>query len=401
MIEIDDDQPWDDASHICLVSDQLLPNLIPVLMLRPRCVHLVVTPSMKSKARRFERLVKERGIRVESHHDAPSSGMPNLMHFAEELAVILSGTGPFILNVTGGTKPMALALQQVLPELLEDVEVVYTDTQSGQIEVLSPRGRAPLPIESVVDLELYLRAQGLTARKAASDNPAWLTRVEQLRPLTYWLARHAPRIEGFIGALNAAAERALAGWPESFRAEQTLESRSKLAREALQKLASDDFGLIRSISEKTVRFEGEDAARYLGGIWLEHYAWLRLRDLGASDVRCGLDVAWQERSGGKGALNELDVVAVKNNRLLLIECKTARLDRDWLKDQQILNKLESLGRNAGGLFGEAILLSARRLNDEMRARASAYRLATFDCSDLKEFDSYLITWLSSESGGTG
>src|SRR5690606_10739303 len=53
--------------HLCLVSDQLLPNLIPALMQRPPWVHLVVSTAMAAQGERLRRLLEARDIAVTVH----------------------------------------------------------------------------------------------------------------------------------------------------------------------------------------------------------------------------------------------------------------------------------------------------------------------------------------------
>jgi len=162
---------------------------------------------------------------------------------------------------------------------------------------------------------------------------------------------------------------------------------------ALEEITKPEYGLMTRVSSDTVEFASLDAARYLGGSWMEHYAWWILRDAEVEQAHAGVQVIWQDGDKQRPPPNELDVVAVHRNRLLLIECKTARFGNDGVKDQEILNRLESLGRNAGGLFGRPVLLSARRLRDELRSRAKAYRLTWFDCTNLKDFKPFIESWI--------
>lgn len=380
--------------HLCLVSDQLLPNLIPALMQRPPRVHLVVSTAMAAQGERLRRLLEARDIAVTVHPQAPSGDMAALKDHVLELAARLEDQAPLVLNLTGGTKPMALAFAQWLPQLLA-CESIYTDTARGVIEHLGgsdpemkPHGE---PMADVLDLKTYLAAYGARAGTPQSDDAEWCARAEQLKSLSKWLAAHAGELESFIGVLNMAAEAAMKR-EDAFLARQPLEARGARQREALERIAGDDQGLLRIVSDTTVEFVDEAAARYLGGIWLEHHAWHVLRDAGMKDVACGQTIYWQD--GRKDApKNELDVVAAHRNRLLLIECKTARFGRSEQKDQDIAHKLEALRRNAGGLFGTSVLLSARRLSDDMRQRADGYRIRWFDPTNLKTFPDFVRGWI--------
>lgn len=379
--------------HLCLVSDQLLPNLIPALIQHPSRVHLVVSEMMEDQGKRLRRLLEARDIAVTVHPQAPSSDMTALNQYVLDLAGTLEEQAPLVLNLTGGTKPMALAFAQWLPQLLA-CESIYTDTARGVIEHIgSSDGRVKPhdePMADVIDLATHLAAYGARAGTPQSAAPEWRERAGRLKTLDKWLAEHAGELEGFLGALNGAVEGATKS-ADGFRARQPLEARGRLQREALERIAGEDHGLLRIVSDTTVEFADEDAARHLGGLWLEHYAWHVLRDAGLTGAACGQTIYWKD-DRKDAPRNELDVVAAHRNRLLLIECKTARFGRSEQKDQDIAHKLEALGRNAGGLFGTTVLLSARCLSDDIRRRAVGYRIRWFDPTNLKDFPGFVRTW---------
>lgn len=381
-------------AHICLVSAQLLPNLIPALMLKPDTVHLIVTADMQTQATRLERLLRASDMQTVQHNGAPSTGMAAIRDFVLTLAEELNEEIHYTLNATGGTKLMALAFVQVLPELLHNVEVLYTDTEHSVLEMLTGTEPKALPMHSVLTLDTYLRAYGLQRRSALSDDAEWLERTKRLKPLTKWLAQQAALIEGFIGALNYAAEQAIGHKEDPFRARQELQAWGQGAK-ALEEIAKPEYELLTVISKDTVEFSSLGAAHYLGGTWMEDYAWWILKDAGAEDAQSNVQVVWQDGDKHNHPPNELDAVAVHHNRLLLIECKTVRFGKSAVKDQEILNRLESLGRNVGGLFGKAVLVSARRLKDDMRSRAQAYKLDWFDCTNLRDFKPAVVRWLQS------
>lgn len=380
------------AAQVCLVSAQLLPNLIPVFMLKPSAVHLVVTDGMQTQAVRLQRILRLHDIHVTVHRNAPSAGMASIRAFAEELAVRLEGQCPVLLNLTGGTKLMALAFVQVLPELLPGTEVLYTDTEHQVLESIVGSEPMTRPTEDVIDLDTYLMANGLRRRSSLCQDASWCERARQLKPLSKYLAAQSSGIGPFIGALNSAAEKALGREHEPIRALQPLKAWGAAAP-VLREIARPEYGLLEIVSEDTVKFCDEPASRYLGGLWMEHYAWWTLRDTGAAHCEAGVEVEWSDGVAGQRAPNELDVVAVHRNRMLLVECKTARFGNNVAKDQEILNRLESLGRNAGGLFGKAILMSAREIAPEMRSRAAAYRLPWFDCTNLRDFRKFAKDWV--------
>ncbi len=63
-----------------------------------------------------------------------------------------------------------------------------------------------------------------------------------------------------------------------------------------------------------------------------------------------------------------------------------------LKGQAIVNKLESLGRNAGGLFGQTLLLSARRVEDHIRNRCRSLNIPMREGPDMARLADDLRQW---------
>ena len=123
--------------HI-LVSDQLAGNLIPALMERPEHAALIVTPTMerKGKARLLKELEEEAGIAVRIFDGAPDADLPRLHEFA--------------LEVVGALPPVGH----------------------------EPPG-SPIPLTSVLDVPLSLRAQGFRYRGARSADGAWQEKARE------------------------------------------------------------------------------------------------------------------------------------------------------------------------------------------------------------------------------
>ena len=171
--------------HIALVSAQILPNLIPILMERPDRVLLMVTPEMAARRldRRLEKLLKEQGIGVDLCLDVPDAGLREIKAYADTLADRLieeQADAEIVLNATGGTKLMSFGFVEAFRGIAS--HILYTDTAHRRIEYL-PNAQAalpePTPMDNVLDVPLYLAAQGFRFRRAASDDVSWREAVSQ------------------------------------------------------------------------------------------------------------------------------------------------------------------------------------------------------------------------------
>ena len=388
--------------HVCLLSGQLLPNLIPVFMDQPKRVYLVTTPEMEQTRhdRRMQRMLRSRNVEVRKRTRAPSAGFTAIRDYAGKLAdELASGEmgNRIVLNATGGTKLLSMGFVEVFRERLEGyaLRVIYTDTEHQMVETLVPRNQDPVVMQGVLKADTYLAAQGMALESAASDDTAWRAAVHDRASLTDFLATNCSALGPFFGTLNGLVHghREASGALSTdgnalIRPDRQFQRRPQgLWREALTRIA--DAGLLWWGGAEEVRFESLQAARYLGGHWLEEYVWLGAEAAGLDDFRGSAVCRWALQSGPETPTNEFDLLAVHGNRLLVIECKTGRQDTG---EQAVASRLESLGRNAGGLFGTSLLVSARELPTTMKNRCRSLGIRVLEKESIIDFRSSLNQW---------
>ncbi len=385
--------------HVCLLSGQLLPNLIPVLMERPSRVYLAVSREMQQSGRdkRMKRILRKEGIEVRLRPRAPSTGFEAIRDFATKLAneLISAESGNLIvLNATGGTKLLSMGFVEIFRASLEGypLRVIYTDTEHRMIETLVPRGQAPVPMRGVLDADSYLAAQGMNLISAASDRNQWRKDTQIRASLTTFLAENCAQLGGFFGTINGMVhgETAVlsANGEQLICAGQQFRNKPQgLWRRALTHIA--DMGLVNWDGAQSIRFESVGAAHYLGGRWLEEYAWLSAQAARLQDARCAAEGRWESHDGPDAPTNEFDLLAVHDNRILIIECKTGT---KGASEQAVATRLESLKRNAGGLFGASLLVSARGLASSMKRRCESLGIAIIEQGSITKLQSRLEAW---------
>lgn len=384
------------TTQICIVSEQLIPNLIPALMMRPERVLLVCSAEMDGLGlpRRLRALLESEGFSVQVRTGLPSGALSRIVDYVRSLRDELRGTRPdeaLVLNLTGGNKLMTIAFSQVLGPVA--AKTIYTDTAHGLLEEL-PRpgegGGASVPLDSVLSVRRYLHAQGLQVRALRSEQDAWRESVRSRRDVTRLLGRRAIALASFFGAVNRLANQA-----QDTRGERLIEPCQHFTQpprglwaDALSQIR--DAGLVRWQGSTEVQFADLEAARYLNGGWLEEYAWLVASELRPDDLALGVVGDWEGTERGR---NELDVVIVHANRLLMIECKTLRLGRDDESDRDLLYKLDSVGDDVRGLFGEVVLLSARAPSPLIRDRAAHHGIQAVGPERLGRLQSDIRDWM--------
>jgi hypothetical protein len=387
--------------HVAIVSDQTLANLIPILMDRPDKVYLACSETMKSRGLdgRIERLLRQEGVSVETKCDAPNAGLGAIRAYADSLAAGIRQAHPdaeIVLNATGGTKLMSLGFVEVFRDIARNI--IYTDTSHRRIELfpdISGAAVEPVEMRNVLDVQRYLAAQGFRYLSGRSDDPAWCQQTACRQAASMYLGQEAQatQMQVFIGRINRLANLAL-GEPTSANADvlrepvQSFETVPKGRwATALTRMNQADLIDWRE-HQPQLRFKDAQSARFLRGGWLEEYAWHVVKAGGVWDVRCSVEVTPHDASHTR---NEFDVLACHSNELLVIECKTLRYQEE--NENQIAYKIDSLGQQVRGLFGETWLLSARQPPDTLLERARLARIRIIGPAELPGLPSAVRDWM--------
>ncbi|HHQ4593929.1 TPA: Card1-like endonuclease domain-containing protein [Aeromonas veronii] len=386
--------------HINLVSDQLLPNLIPAFADKS-CSGIVLVlgdSTLRHKADTLTQLYQGRGLPIVNISEGSSSHRPVLLQQqARELIDWLAthhGDKRWMLNATCGTKPMALVFANAFNRFNKDhpttenngipqALICYTDSQNHELPLLNDGVDFAMQWQSVMTLDEMLAANGFEHGKCINkdNDQAVLARADLTRHLGRQFQRDCSH---FLGALQYAAHYAE-------KTDLCAELKDKPNHDA-QKLcqALQEKGLLQWSPEQSrlLQFSNNNSCKYLSGGWLEELTYLNALDCGFDEVAMSVEGEWQsqafKQNNERGKNNEFDVLICHNNQLLTIECKA----KSWSNQQQgdstnqdVVLKLESLGRKLGGLFSERLLISARPLPDEMVQRAKDNHIALCDRAD--------------------
>lgn len=153
--------------QLCLVSNQLVPNLLPVLSgvagFAPGVVTLVVTAKMAGAGHEAARLRSElvrRGVVVTD--DLALRDMTDFEAMKIDLRGWLDAQSDenILLNITGGTKLMAIAAQEVFVGLGRGRSVFYVDIRSDDVFWLDGN-HPPIKFGELLDTSTMLALYGL------------------------------------------------------------------------------------------------------------------------------------------------------------------------------------------------------------------------------------------------
>lgn len=383
--------------HINLVSDQLIPNLIPTLS-DPTCIGVILVlgdNSREQEANRLVQLYQRYGKPVLWQSKGESSTRFDALYLqAKQLLSDLTqrhADCQWILNATCGTKPMSLAFTNVFNDNDQSL-VIYTDTQNREIPVIKQGVNFSLPFRSVLQLDDYLLANHFDLESLIDSTND--DEVQQRADLTRYLARQFnTQCKGMLGSMLAMAVSAAKDFP--LNQNQVMNWVPERAIASLYHRLYDEKLIEWETGSKDIRFLSEDAARYLGGGWLEEFTYLVACECGVEHVAMNVFGHWLKGRRVYNAdevSNEFDVLIIHNNQLLTIECKAGQWN-EKSKSQEIINKLDLLSHKLGGLFGQNLLVTAQQLSDAAHARAKQNHIRCCENVTANTLKQEIMAWL--------
>lgn len=316
----------------CLVSQQHVPNLLAIQAVKPDRLVLLVTQVMKKREKDIHLLkalavggrdytAKHEIIDVvdENSIDAISSALePILAKYPDD---------EWIVNLTGGTKPMSMGAYVFARD--KELKTLYI-AESNQRHAVDLLDGTPTELDYNVSTAEFLAGYGFELRnshvlkKGERNARKW---IEIAAMLT---AHHGdPSLRRMLGRLQNLMDRAINT------------SRKKWEREGLTLSEKDDISLRNSdlrgaiaqefgLNESRTRLTGHldrYAVEFLTGKWLEVFVWALLLPFEGREI-WDLHMGVIAGGGGPGQSNEFDVSFMQDQSLCIVECKTGGQGHD-------------------------------------------------------------------------
>ena len=330
----------------CLVSRQTMANLLPVLMFKPKKIVLFETPEETSSAENLYQLFLSKNISVERVKNLNAYDFEGIKKIISDKA---KNENDACLNITGGTKLMALAAYEAF--ISQKKEIIYCDTEHKNIIFLSPTIKK-INLDANLTIEDYLNSYGYTivARKNDSDAEKFFSLFE------------------FINQTNS-----LKSFIKFF-----IDVRTKLHNQ-LPKFSvnSSDklFRFIKEIDKYIIEFNSNriiiQNPDFKSGDWLEYYVYYQL--FMKYNIKPYLGVKIKNKFGVE---NEIDLLFLKDYILYLISCKSGKKD-----NQFDLYQLETLRTITGGTFGRGIFVTANQVSKLFINRAKELNIRFLNIKD--------------------
>lgn len=365
-------------THVILVSGQATPNVLPVMdkTIRPETVILCATGDMRENAGILERYFSRYQIKTRQFDLGSAYDFRALQEKFTELALeLMSANSEVGVNLTGGTKLMTIAAQKAF---LSDFACFYVNPERNSIQCISQDGAPEYPIAGQLKIGDFFEIHGY--RVIASEKKTVSENTERLCRKLLGGYREFGDALGTLNYLAAEAEK-----------DKALTVRNDIPEKSwdLLKLFLD-HGAIKYYDDRKIQFCDESGRRFSQGFWLEDWVGLALRELakkvGLQDYASSITI---ESAGG--VKNEIDAAFLYNNRLYLIECKTANLE-GYGKSAPPLYKLDSLHLRPG-IFTEMVLVSYSSLDSHGKRRADDLRIRVVEKGNLSGLSTHLANLL--------
>lgn len=358
----------------CLLSDQHVPNLLSVHHFRPDRLVLIESEAMQKRgvSGNFLAALHEAGLNYKPDETCdiiPLQDVSNFQRIADALrrAFGQHPTDPWIVNLTGGTKPMsivayeffkALGARLVYVELSRPNQIL--DVESGQVEV----------VDHHLSITEFLLGYGFEHHKKLKKVAEAEDRARQWFDLARLVALHAAD----RNLLKVDRNR----WSRARKKGIELVA-GELAPEATK--LGDALANTFDLTLQTTSLIGsldKYQCDFLTGGWLEAFLWNLLsrhqEELGIWDVRLGIE----PRQKGTDASNDFDIAFMRDFALHMVECKSG--DQSHGRDVDILYKVEAVTRQFRALrvqsalatTSQQILDAQGNIKTTLRDRAAIY-----------------------------
>jgi hypothetical protein len=400
-MHVDKQPPY--AVHLSIVSGQPDPVFLAALApeLRADTLVLVHTEQSASTARRLAEVLKNayRG-KVQLRQLSTSLKLFEIENqFSQWLSEFTQNNAPVVVNITGGTKVMAIAAYVAAENA--NGRVVYV--QSGKVHEL--RDGSSKPIDCSYKPQQLARIRGMAINRRHDQLEC---RSKYRKLVKNWL-KYSQQHDQVFKCFNWFVSQKCDPKTNTIPLDESQISEIKLTREdkalfwrLFEELEQYKLGSLKS-KDNVFEFANEQALGFARGGWFEMAVEFAMNDLKQKNkaeqlmlVGRNIELCFEDHGDGK-TRNEIDYLAICRHRWHLVECKVrdfrqqrGRLHPDY---RDALYKLASLKKDIGGLQAKAMLLTCWSLSHEDKKRAEVHDIEIRSGANIDSLASILAEWL--------
>ncbi len=375
--------------HVCLVSEQTIPNVLSILHFNPDGVLLISTDKMEKEARSesIKKTLALKGFDISKVYEPIVVIQDSITDCTKKIESKLNeiGDATFTVNITGGTKIMSISAFEVFKDY--GAQIGYIPIGKNEYITVFPKKQINLIEKINIRLGVidYLTAYGLEIlNKKELDSKAKNAFIR--KELTEYIVNHGNEIQG---AINTFVEKL-----REQRKNKKGVSFEYQPSNAFEQKMLENAGFENK--DRTYRKHlSKDEIEYFTGGWLEEYCFNELVKLKTSLID-DIVIDIQIRKGEYQ--NEIDVMFTSNNALYTIECKSGSQSHD--PDVDILYKIAALRQNFG-LSAKSFLVTTSsaifdregKIKPQIQARANDYKTKIITKEELSKIKEIVQTAL--------
>jgi len=382
-------------THVCLMGEDPTANLTPVIdqSIPSHRILIAHEGHHNDAVAALSKIAKVRGYQVDTWLlpttlSTESIKLSFMELFEQEIQYQKNSKNgrnrEIWLNASNGSRYQVLSAYEVARSYQYPIFVV--EPKSDALCWLYPEERSAIIVNDKIKLHEFLLVNG--CQMVSQKNQQGIS--TELRELgENWLNK-ADKLHSGLAKLNYLAMIAKG---QQYTVQQ---DRAMIDDQSLQWLLEElESCQLIKIDGKSIHFLTDDTRFFCNGGWLEEATFGFVRGL-RSELESiqddGHSVEVERRIKGKTVKNELDVVALVNNKLHVIECKTKRFEHG--SGNNTLYKLDSLADTLGGIKGKAALVTFFPINKAEMRRAVELNIRVFSAGDLPHLKERLKRWLS-------
>lgn len=371
--------------HVCLVSDQTIPNILGIYHFTPDELLFITTDEMEKKGK-VDAIIKTlRKLNIDykdkSHNLIVEEDSILDCHRKIDQWIEGRENSEFVVNLTGGTKIMSITAYEYFKDFSS--KMIYIPIPKNEFITPFPKKSPGKTTELTLRLNVvqYLIAYGLDVVNEAKLE-GYQEEAKKRKDLSKWIVKNYEDIKNLLVWLsgNLRVHRD----DKEFSLVGKFSGANKVEIEIMKKLRFSQDSI--SVSKKLNRSE----IRYWTGGWLEEFCFNGVSDLvgkGIDDVVINLKLKKEQNE------NEFDVMFTKDNALYFVECKS--LDQEKDKETDILYKIGALQKEFG-LRIESFLVSTSpyilkdgEIKFSLQSRAEQFNTAIIPPSEVINFSRFL------------
>lgn len=370
--------------HVCLVSEQTIPNILSIYHFKPERIIFCSTERMEKEYRTdaIINTLKLYGLDYSSKHEKVIVNQDCLedceKKFSEEI-VHKYKNRDLLVNLTGGTKIMVIAAYDVFKDVAS--QMIYTPIPKNEFLIIYPRVeecKSPVPLDLRLSVEAYVTAYGgKVENKNKIENLK--TNAKSMEEMCKWMIDNYLEIENLLAKFYEKLGKHRDD--KTFKIEMDCGLLKYEEKKFLEKLGISDSKFNKIFLKENIRF--------LTGDWLSYFCFNEISKLSVDD--CVTEI---ELISPKGTKNQFDVLFTKNNALYIVECKSLRQSHD--KDADILYKISALQHDFGLRVKGFLVSTARNIiskngdvKDNILKRASHCRSEVIHPDKIRNFSQWI------------